>query len=725
MRRHRLALALAASLAACSSPAKPVTDPTPASDPLVAPPAPAPAPPPEAPPPHAELTAAPAPLTLAQSGIVPAWMDRAADPCADFFAYACGGFVATAAIPPDRASWGAPEIATKDSEDFLRAVLEDAAKAAPGKDAITDKLGAYYAACMDEAAIDKAGIAPIQPLLDQIAKVSDARSAAAAVIALQAEDVSPFFGIGPAQDFADATQVIASIDQAGLGLPDRKYYLESGGSIAKSRAVYKAHQERMFALLGESAKDASASAADAYRIEAALAKAQQDEVVRREPHNTYHRVERAGLEKIAASFPWGDLLAALGIPNVTAITVNDPAYYTAVAQLIAKEKPAALRAYLTWCVLDARAADLGHAWVDEDFVMAKELRGVEQLPPRWRRCVHKADHDLGELLAQSYVRERFAGQSKAHAVDLTKEVLGAMRSELDTLAWMDDATRAAAKAKLDKMAYLVGYPDTWRKYEFEIKRSDFGANGTPRLTLELVRQYAKIGKPVDRSEWDMTPPTVNAYYDPSLNEIVLPAGQLQPPFFGEKFHPAVNFGSTGGGTIGHEMTHGFDDKGSQFDGDGNLDDWWSKATTKKFKTATKCVQDQYGKYEAVPGVHLNGKLTSGENIADNGGVKLGYQAYVAWRARQPTPVQKRCRRPQRRPAVLPRVRPVVVREDHRQAARDPGAHERALAREVSRQRRDRESAGLRRGVQVRGRDADEPGRREELLGLVTRPPSAP
>jgi predicted metalloendopeptidase len=386
----------------------------------------------------------------------------------------------------------------------------------------------------------------------------------------------------------------------------------------------------MFALLGS--KTAKAQAANAFRIETALAKLQQDEVTRRDPHAIYHRVDLDGLtKKVAPTFPWPQYLKIIGIPDVTAISVNDPKYYTAVARLLQTETGQALRDYLTWTVLRESANDLGKAWVDEAFSMEKELSGVKELPPRWRRCVHRVDADLGELLGQSYVKARFAGDSKARAVDLTKTVLGAMRVELEHLPWMDDATRTAAKGKLDKMAYLVGYPDNWRKYEFEITRTDFAKNVRAASRWEKERQLKKIGKPVDRLDWQMTPPTVNAYYDPTLNELALPAGQLQAPFFGATFHPAVNFGSTGGGTIGHEMTHGFDDEGSQFDADGNLRDWWSASTKKQFADATKCVVDQYSTYEAVPGVHLDGKLTAGENIADNGGVKLAYEAYKTWR----------------------------------------------------------------------------------------------
>nr|MBA3538797.1 M13 family metallopeptidase [Deltaproteobacteria bacterium] len=298
-----------------------------------------------------------------------------------------------------------------------------------------------------------------------------------------------------------------------------------------------------------------------------------------------------------------------------------------------------LDSYLTWTIVRTVASELDKKFVDEAFALQRELTGVTAQPPRSRRCIERVDEDLGELLGQSYVKARFAGDSKARAVELTKAVFAAMKVTIDALPWMDDATRAPAKAKLDKMAYLIGYPDTWRTYTFDIARDDYFANVRAAARFELARQYAKIGKPVNRFDWQMTPPTVNAYFDSTLNEIALPAGQLQPPFFGATFHPAVNFGSTGGGTIGHEITHGFDDEGSQFDGDGNLRDWWSKATKEKFTAATRCVVDQYAGYEAVPKVKLDGKLTAGENIADIGGVKLGYQAYQLWKASQQQPVQ--------------------------------------------------------------------------------------
>ncbi|MCW5808232.1 MAG: M13 family peptidase [Deltaproteobacteria bacterium] len=580
------------------------------------------------------------PQTLAEAGIVPEWMERSADPCTDFYQYACGGFLKTAEIPPDRSSWGAIQIVVKGNEDLLRKTLEDAQQ--KHADDTMKKLGAYYGACMDEAAIEKAGIAPVKPLLDVIATVVDGPTAAKAVIALHKDTVFPFFTLGPTQDFADATKVIAGLDQGGLGLPDRKYYFDNTGTMPRTRKAYAAHLQKLFELAGTAPPASAAAAADVMRIETAIAKVQQTDITRRDPHAVYHRVDRDGLEKkVAPTFPWGAYLSGVGIAGVTAITVNDPAYYTAIAKLIATEKPAALRNYLTATVLRDAAPTLTKAFVDQAFAMQKELSGAKELPPRWRRCVRRVDADLGELLAQSYVKTRFAGSSRARAIDLTRSVLDAMRTELDALPWMDDTTRAAAKTKLDKMAYLVGFPDKWRRYDFAVG-GEYATNVVTASRWELARQLGKIGKPVDRNDWQMTPPTVNAYYDPTLNEIALPAGQLQPPFFSATFHPAVNFGSTGGGTVGHEVTHGFDDEGSQFDGDGNLRDWWSKSTKEQFAAATKCVVDQYAKYEAVPKVKLDGKLTAGENIADNGGVKIAYLAYQAWKAfeaKQGRPVQ--------------------------------------------------------------------------------------
>jgi len=574
-------------------------------------------------------------MSLADSGIVPEWMNAQANPCDDFFQYACGGFLATEEIPADRSSWGAIAIVDKRAQEFLRQVLEDAA-ADPKGDASLGKLGDYYAACNDLTAIDAAGIKPIDGLLAEIAKVKDGKTAAAAVVALHASAVSALFGSYPTADYGDATRIILGLDQGGLGLPDRDYYIKNAGSMKETRELYKAHVGRMFALLGWDAKAVKAGVADVLRIETALAKMQQTEVQRRDPHALYHRIDLKGVKKAAKAFPWDGFLAALGIPDVTTITVHDPKYFTGVTKLLGKEKAPAWRNYLTWMVLTHTADDLSQPFRDEAFAMEQVFSGAKEQPPRWRTCVEQVDGALGELLGQAFVAARFSPEAKQAAVEMTQSVFDTMDRQLDVLPWMDDATRGPAKDKLGKMIALIGYPDTWRTYDFEVRRDDFFGNVVGATRHEMKRQYGKIGKPVDRFDWQMTPPTVNAYYDPTLNEIALPAGQLQPPFFGGTFHPAVNFGSTGGGTIGHEITHGFDDEGSQFDADGNLRDWWSADTKAKFAEATSCVVDQFSKYEALPGLTLDGKLTAGENIADVGGVKLGFQAYQAWRSAQAT-----------------------------------------------------------------------------------------
>jgi predicted metalloendopeptidase len=575
------------------------------------------------------------PLKLAQTGIETSWMDPAADPCQDFFAYACGGFVKSTVIPSDRATWGTTEIIQKQNEELLRDVLEKAARA-PGSDPLAKKIGDYYGACMDEDGIEKAGAAPMKPLLDAVARVTDVPTLARAIVELHAANVFPLFDVSSQQDFKDATLMIADLDQNGLGLPDREYYLKDDGNLKEVREFYAGHVGRMLALAGMRGGETKAAVDDVMRIETKIAKLQQDKVTRRDPYKVYHRVDRAGLPGLAKSIPWDAYFAGLGFPGIQAVSLNDPAYFTGIDALMHDEKPAAWRHYLTWHVVRAEARLLSKRFVDESFAMRQKLVGQKELEPRWKRCVRAVDGGLGELLAQPYVTAKFAGDSKERAKDLVRAIHEAMHAELQGLPWMDDATRSAALTKLGDLGHeKVGYPDKWRAYDFDVSRTKYAANVMAAQRFELHRQLAKVGKPVDRTEWGMTPPTVNAYYDPSMNEIVLPAGELQPPFFSRDFYPPVNIGDEGANTIGHEMTHGFDDEGSQFDGKGNLRDWWTKETKEKFDQATQCVRDQYSQYEAVPGVKLNGALTSGENIADIGGVKLGYAALQAWKKSHP------------------------------------------------------------------------------------------
>jgi predicted metalloendopeptidase len=574
------------------------------------------------------------PMTLAAAGIDPAWMDPSVSPCSDFFAYACGGFVKTKEIPPDHAGWGVGSEIQRSNELLLRDVLEHAAKKGAG-DPVVGKIGDYYAACMDEPAIERAGLTPIRPLLDVAASVTSPATLGAAIAKLHADGVFAVFNASSGQDFQDATRVIASLDQDGLGLPDRDYYLKDDADLKEAREFYVGHIGRMLALAGVPKAEVPARVADVMRIETKLARIQQDKVERRDPYKVYHPVDLAGLTAVAKSFPWDGYFKELGLDPKARITINDPAYFTGFDALMKSEPPAAWRSYLAWRVLETTAPLLASAMVDESFALRKKLSGQSELEPRWKRCVRDVDASLGELLGQKYVAERFAGDSKARATELTREIHDAMHANLEALPWMDPPTRAAAFAKLDKMNAKVGYPDRWRAYDFTVERASYATNAVAASRFELRRQLAKIGKPVDRGEWQMSPPTVNAYYSASLNEIVIPAGELQPPYFSRDFYAPVNIGNEGANTIGHEITHGFDDEGSQFDGDGNLRLWWSAGTKAKFDEATKCVQDQYSSYEAVPGVHLNGALTSGENIADIGGVKLGYAALVAWQKAHP------------------------------------------------------------------------------------------
>jgi putative endopeptidase len=575
------------------------------------------------------------PLALAQTGIETTWMDPSVDPCQDYFAYACGGFVKNTPIPPDRATWDVSATIQKSNEEFLRGILDTAA-ASPGKDPVMKKIGDYYAACTDEGAIEKAGATPIQPLMADVAKVRDARTLAEAILALHKQTIFPLFDIASQQDFKDATQMIAGLDQDGIGLPDRDYYLKDDGNLKEVREFYIAHVGRMFALDGMKPAEVKAAVDDVMRIETKIAKLEQDKVTRRDPYQVYHRIDRAGLLGVAKTFPWEAYFKGLGFGDVQAISVNDPGYFTGIDALMHDEKPAAWRHYLAWQVLHTEAKKLSKGFVDEAFALRQELTGQKELEPRWKRCVRGVDGALGELLAQPYVAAKFAGDSKERAQALVNAIHAAMGAELASLPWMDEATRAAALTKLEKINSKVGYPDAWRSYDFDVSRSAYAADAMAADRFELHRQLAKIGKPVDRKEWGMTPPTVNAYYDPSMNEIVVPAGELQPPIFSKDFYAPVNIGDEGASTVGHELTHAFDDEGSQFDGAGNLRDWWTASTKAQFQAATKCVQDQYSQYEAVPGVKLNGALTSGENIADIGGVKLGYAALEAWKKGHPS-----------------------------------------------------------------------------------------
>jgi putative endopeptidase len=431
------------------------------------------------------------------------------------------------------------------------------------------------------------------------------------------------------QDFKDSTQVIAEADQGGLGLPDRDYYLKDDPKSEELRKAYVAHVAKLFELVGDKPADAAAEAAIVMRIETALAKGQMTRVERRDPPKLYHKMTAEELQKLAPAFGWNTYFTKTGVGSLAALNVVTPDYFHLMSEEIEKESLANWKIYLRWHAAHEAATDLSASFVKENFSFyGKTLRGREELPPRWKRCTNDVDNDLGEALGQAYVAKYFSPEAKQAALKMVREIEAAMQSEIQALPWMGAPTREQALTKLHAIANKIGYPDTWRDYSsLEIVRGDEIGNSERASWFEFHRWLAKIGKPVDRKEWDMTPPTVNADYDPQRNDINFPAGVLQPPLFSALSDAAPNYGDTGA-TMGHELTHAFDDEGSQFDAQGNLRNWWTDADRKEFEKRAQCVVDQYSGYTIIDDIKINGKLTNGEDLADLGGTLL---AYLAWK----------------------------------------------------------------------------------------------
>ena len=484
---------------------------------------------------------------------------------------------------------------------------------------------------MDETAIEKAGAAPLAPELDEIARL-DSKSALASYLGRKHLTVfgsGLAFGFGSNQDFEDSTQVIAFADAGGLGLPDRDYYTKTDAKSEEIRTKYVAHVQRMLELAGEPAAAAAADARTVMAMETALAKASLTRVERRDPYKIFHRLDRAQLAALTPAFDWDAYLREQGVGDVKLANVTEPAFYKELDRLIGAESLDAWKAYLRWHLVSARAPYLSRAFVAADFdFYRRTLRGVSEEQPRWKKCVRFVDRDLGEALGQVFVARTFSPETKAKTVEMTKYVEEAMADEVRELPWMSARTKERALEKLGTIVNKVGYPDAWRDYSaLGVARGDFFGNVSRATVFESRRQLAKIGKPVDRAEWGMTPPTVNAYYNPQMNDINFPAGVLQPPLYDPRLDDAPNYGNTGS-TIGHELTHGFDDEGRQFDAKGNLEDWWTKQDAEGFNERLQCVQDQYAQYVVVDDVKINSKLTSGEDVADLGGTLI---AYLAWK----------------------------------------------------------------------------------------------
>jgi len=554
-------------------------------------------------------------------------MDRSVDPCVDFFRYSCGGWIKANPIPPDQSSWDTYSKMQDENRTRLRGILEAAAAPDANRNPVTQKIGDYYASCMDEKAIDAKGVDPLRPELERVSQIKSKSDIADVAAAMTDDNV--LFRFDSIQDFRDANQVIAGVDQGGLGLPDRDYYTKDDAKSQELRKAYVAHVEKMFELLGDKPEAAAAQAQTVMRIETALAKGSMTRVERRNPKALDHKMTSAELGTLSPDFPWPMFFAKVGMPSLASLNVASPNFFKTMSTVLNSESLDDWKTYLRWHLVHANAPHLSSPFVNENFAFyGKTLRGQQELQPRWKRCTEAVDGYLGEALGQAYVEKYFPPEAKQEALKMVKEIQAAMEQDITSLTWMSPATKQQALEKLHGMANKIGYPDRWRDYsKLEIIRGDELGNVERARSFEFNRQLAKIGKPVDRGEWGMTPPTVNAYYDPQMNDINFPAGVLEPPAFDPTADAAPNYGDTGG-TIGHELTHGFDDEGRQFDAQGNLRDWWTPEDAKKFQERADCISTQYSGYTIIDDIKINGKLTLGEDVADLGGLLL---AYMAWK----------------------------------------------------------------------------------------------
>ncbi len=556
-------------------------------------------------------------------------LDKSANPCVDFYKFSCGGWQTHNPIPADQAAWSVYGKLAQENQQFLWGILEQDAKAT-NRTPVQQKVGDYFAACMNTTAIDEKGWKPLEPALQRLNGISSREQVAAALAMLHHRLAGTYlFGAGVGQDATDASLEIVQVRAGGLGLPDRDYYLKQDPKSVKLRAEYTAYITKLLGLTGEPTDEAAKDAAEILKIETALAQASLTRVDRRDPHKTYHMMTVAELQGLTPAVDWEHYFALQGAPGVAKINVSQPEFMKAVQAELATEPLESLKAYLRFHVLTAAAPFLSAPFREANFdFYSKTLRGVPAMPPRWKTCTQAVDRSLGEALGQEFVARTFSPEMKAKTQLMTEQIETAMAQEIQGLDWMSPETKQEALRKLHAIRNKIGYPDKWRDYSsLEVKPDDYLGDAERAYLFEEARSWGKLGKPVDLNEWGMTPPTVNAYFNPQMNDINFPAGVLQPPLYDAKEDDAPNYGNTGA-TIGHELTHAFDDEGRQFDAKGNLRDWWTTADAKGFEQRIDCVRDQYAGYTIVDDIHINSKLTSGEDVADLGGTLL---AYIAWK----------------------------------------------------------------------------------------------
>ena len=553
-------------------------------------------------------------------------IDKTTDPCVDFYQYACGNWLKNTEIPADQTEWVSFTELYERNLVTERDILQKASVNDASRSPVEQKIGDYYSSCMDDRAVDAKGLDPLKPELARIAAVKDKNALIDAIARVHLMGPNPLFRFYSAPDLHNAEMVIAYVDQGGLTLPDRDYYIKDDAKMSEMRKHLTDYATQMFTLAGQSPQQAAVSAQTILRIETALAKASMDRTARRDPKNRDHKMSRDQAFTLASNFYLDRYFRDMGTPSFTELNVANPEFFKQVNAVIESESLDAWKTYVSWHLLDSAAPWLSKPFVDANFKMQQHLNGQAEIQDRWKRCVDATDQALGEALGQKYVDITFGADGKQRMLKMVKSLEKSLDQDIRGLPWMSEDTKKQAKLKLDAIRNKIGYPDVWRDYSsLMVERGDLIGNFLRANEFESKRQIAKISKPLDRKEWGMTPPTVNAYYSGSRNEIVFPAGILQPPFFDKSMDDAINFGGIGL-VIGHELTHGFDDQGRKFDPQGNLRDWWTEQDGKEFEKRASCVADEYGNFVAIDDLKLNGKLTLGENTADNGGARIALMA---------------------------------------------------------------------------------------------------